>query len=469
MFIGRTHELETLRRHLVDRSKAQLIVLYGRRRIGKSRLIRESLRRERRVLYFEGIEGERSPAQLKQFVHDLARQTGRVPLAARSWGEALTGLGELLSSGRWVVVFDEFPWMAAGRTRLVAELKLHWDRWSAENPQVALFLCGSVASFMTRHVVHSKALHNRKTLEMRLGPLSPRESGRFIARRGLREKAQLYMCLGGIPKYLEQIDPKRSLEHNLNQLAFTADGFFIEEFETLFKEQFRSATVYEKIIEALAQGPGGAAELARRVGSVRGGGFQEQLRNLERAQFIKGHHAFAPGAGKRARTLRYKLADPFLAFYFRFIHHNREIIQRNRRENLLRAIAGPTIEQHYGYAWERLFEDALEELLPHMSLSLADIVQMGPHFQRGSRRGEGLQIDWLIRRRDGVLTLIECKYTSRPIGPEVVDEVERKGRLLALPPELSLEYVLVSAAGVTPAVRRRGTFSHIISLQEVVG
>jgi len=203
------------------------------------------------------------------------------------------------------VVFDEFPWMGANRARIVSELKLHWDRWSSDNDQIALFLCGSVASFMSRHVVHSKALHNRKTMEMCLGPLSPRESSQFIPRRGLREKAQLHMCLGGIPKYLEQIDPRESLERNLNRLAFTADGFFIAEFETLFKEQFRSPCVYEEVVRALAQAPGGPADLAKRVGSVRGGGFQDQLRNLERAQFIRPYYALSPHGGKHRRTLRW--------------------------------------------------------------------------------------------------------------------------------------------------------------------
>ncbi|MCK5797303.1 MAG: ATP-binding protein [Deltaproteobacteria bacterium] len=469
MFIGREHELATIKRHLKDRSKAQLLVIYGRRRIGKSRLIREALRSEKKALFFEGVEGEDSRAQVAQFTLDLAQQTGRVRLAARSWREAFQGLGELIAEGRWVIVFDEFPWMGAGRTRIVSELKLHWDRWSSTNEELALILCGSVASFMTRHVVHSKALHNRKTMEMCLGPLSPRESGCFIAQRGLREKAQLHMCLGGVPKYLEQIDPRESLEKNLNRLVFTANGFFIEEFETLFKEQFRSPRVYEEVIRALAQAPGGPADLARRVGSVRGGGFQEQLENLQRAQFIRSYYALSPHKGRRRRTLRYKLIDPFLSFYFRYIHDHRDTIRHNRRENLFRSIAGPTINAYFGYAWEHLVEDALGDLLPKMGISLGDVLQMGPYFQQTSAHGEGLQIDWLVLRRDHVWTVIECKYTSRPLGMEILSEVERKIERLGVPPEVSVERVLISASGVTPAVAKRGVFAHVLTLKDIVG
>jgi AAA+ ATPase superfamily predicted ATPase len=286
MFVGRDYELSLISRHLKDKSKAQLIILYGRRRIGKSTLIAKALEPESKVLFFEGVEGARTQVQIGQFLDDLGAQTGRVRLGARNWREVFQGLGELVHSGRWVLVFDEFPWMGAGRTQIVSELKLYWDRW-VKNRELCLILCGSVASFMSNHVVHSKAFHNRKTLELCLGPLKPRETSRFIPNRSVREKAQLYMCLGGVPKYLEQIDPRQSLEKNLNRLCFSCGGFFVEEYETLFKEQFRSLKVYESIVKSLSGAPASLSELARLVRVRKGGGFQEQVENLVRAQFVR--------------------------------------------------------------------------------------------------------------------------------------------------------------------------------------
>lgn len=277
--------------------------------------------------------------------------------------------------------FDEFPWLGAGRTRIVSELKLHWDRWK-KNTNLALFLCGSVASFMTKHVLHSQALHNRKTFEMNLGPLSPREAGEFISRRSLREKAQLYMCLGGVPKYLEQIDAKQSVEKNLNRLAFTRNGFFVTEFETLFKEQFRSVKNYEAITRALAEGPKDLTSLGALTGTSRGGGFQAQVDNLVQAEFVREYRPVKIGRHARTRTIRYRPVDPFLLFYFRYVHANRALIAKNRKENLFRSIVGPTQQQYYGYAWERLCEDALGEILSRLDISLADILYMGPYFQR---------------------------------------------------------------------------------------
>ncbi len=468
MFVGRKHEISLIRERLADQAKAQMIVLYGRRRVGKSTLIREAVKREVRVLYFEGIEGENTQIQISQFLDDLAHQTGRVRLSATTWREVFKGLGEIVETGRWVLVFDELPWMGAGRTAIVSQLKLYWDRW-IRNPQIALFLCGSVASFMVRHVVHSKALHNRKTLEMCLSPLSPREAGCFINRRSHREKALLYMTLGGVPKYLEQVDARRSIEKNLNRLCFSADGFFLTEYETLFKEQFRSLKVYESIVASLATSSASLSELGKRIGVSRGGGFGEQLQNLVRAQFVCEYKPVRIGNATGARTRLYKLTDPFLLFYFRYIHDNRDLIGRNRYgENLFRSIVGPSLNQYCGLAFERLGEASINCILELMELQLVDIKQMGTYFRQTRTLGSGLQIDWLVVRHDGVWNLLEFKYEGRPAGLDVMRQVQEKIRRLNPPDNISVEPVLVSAHGCTKALQATGFFQRTITLADLM-
>ncbi|MCP4675298.1 MAG: hypothetical protein GY854_07295 [Deltaproteobacteria bacterium] len=468
MFVGREYELSLLREHLRDDSKARLIILYGRRRIGKSTLIAEAVKNEENVLFFEGIEGTRKKVQIEQFTTDLASQTGRVRLDARNWREVFQGVGELLEKGRWVLVFDEFPWMGAGRTQIVSELKLYWDRWK-DNPNICLFLCGSVASFMTQHVVHSRAFHNRKTLELCLGPLTPHETGLFIPKRGAREKSQLYMTLGGVPKYLEQIDSRISLQKNLNKMCFSPGGFFIEEYETLFKEQFRSFKVYESITRVLAQSPLNLSDLARCVNVAKGGGFLKQVENLIRAQFVREYIPVTLNKGRRSRTKLYKLTDPFLIFYFRYIHPNRGIIARNRKgENLFRSIAGPTLDQYYGYAFERLLEDSMTLILEKLGIALSDIIDMGPFFRQKRGPNAGLQIDWLIVRRDHVWTLAEFKYTASPVGKKVIYDVQQRIDDLNPPPDVSIEKVLISARGATKPVFKEKFFSQVLTLEDLV-
>lgn len=467
MFIGRRYEIQLIRDRLSDRSKAQMLIIYGRRRVGKSTLIKKSLEGLKNVLYFEGIQGESTNEQIDQFLSDLARQTGRVKLAAKNWRDVFQGLGEVIGTGKWIVVFDEFPWMAVGRSNLVSDLKLYWERW-AENKDLALFLCGSVSSFMIKYLVHSKALHNRKTLEMCLGPLTPSESGLFIKQRGLWEKAQLYMCLGGVPKYLEQIDPKYSLEKNLNRSCFCSSGFFVNEFETLFKEQFRSIKTYQSIVEALAESPASLSELSVKTKIAKGGGLHEHLQHLISAQFVREYSPFTVAHKKRTRTKLYKLIDPFLIFYTRYIDRNRDVISMNTHENLFRSIAGPSIEQYYGFAFERLCEDAFDNIRKKIKLDLTDVLNMGPYFQRGVEHGRGLQIDNLIMRRDNVWMIVEYKYTKKPIGNHVIDEVSKKIDRLAIPGHVSIEKILVSASGATKAVIGSGYFDHILTLSDII-
>lgn len=467
MFVGRHHELHLLERQLVDYSKAQLIIIYGRRRVGKSTLIRKCLHNEKRVLFFEGIEGAPTSTQIDQFLSDLSRQTGRVKLAAKNWLQVFQGLEETIKEGRWILVFDEFPWMAAGRSQIVADLKFYWDRWS-ENRKLALFLCGSVASFMIKHIVHSKALHNRKTLEICLAPLTPKESGEFIRKRGLWEKAEMYMCIGGVPKYLEQIDPNISLEKNLNRLCFCAHGFFVNEFETLFKEQFRAVKTYQTLVNLLAKSSSTLSELAQKSHLPKGGGLHQHLQNLILAQFVREYSPYTSFSQKRARTKIYKLIDPFLIFYLRYIYPNKALIEKNRGENLFRAITQSSIDQYFGFAFERLCEASMAAILEKLNLHLADILNMGPFFQRKTTTSRDLQIDNLIMRRDKVWTVMEYKYNTKPLDRGVIDEMSKKLERLSIPSGISIERVLIAAGGVNKAVQQSRHFESILTLKDII-
>ena len=469
MFIGRQYELSEISDSLNDKSKAQLIIIYGRRRVGKSTLIRKSLDSRKKILWFEGIEGASTAVQIDQFLNDLSKQSGKVKLGAKNWREVFQGLGELIEKGHWHIVFDEFPWLGVGRTKIVSDLKLYWDRWAATNPNLSLFICGSVASYMVKHVIHSKALHNRKTLEICLPSLSPQETALFIKHRSHREKAQLYMCLGGIPKYLEQIDPKKSLEQNLNRHCFKPNGFFILEYETLFKEQFRSIKVYEQIIQALAESPKNLNELQDYVGVTKGGGFADQLKNLIAAQFVKEYTPISLTKVSRTRTKQYKIIDPFLIFYFRYIRLNRKVINLNRsNENLFRAIVVPSFPQFQGFAFERFCEASIQKILKLLNLSLSDILDMGPYFQQKRKEFKGVQIDWLIQRRDDTWTIIECKFHSKPLGLDIVNEVKSKALRISIPDNVSIEYVLLTNLPPNKSVLESNTFNQIITLEELL-
>lgn len=467
MFVGRQSEFIQIKNAITDTSKSQMIILYGRRRIGKSRLIKEAIKNEENILFFEGIEGEPTSVQLDQFLNDLSRQTKKVKLAAKNWREAFQGLEEIILTGRWIIFIDELPWLAVEKTSLIAELKLFWDRWSFKNPQLVLFLCGSVANFMVKHVVHSKALHNRKTLEIGLPPLTPQESALFIPQKGLREKALLYMCFGGVPKYLEQIDPKQSIEKNINRLCFTRNGFFVEEFETIFKEQFRSTRHYEAIVKVLSQGSCSLSDLSKKTQLEKGGGLKLYLNNLEIASFIKEYQTFSFGRSTGSKTKTYKLIDPFLVFYFHFIKPNKKIIQNNTNLDFFKSISQAKWNAFLGLQFERFCEDSLIIILKQLDINLMDVKNFGPFFQQKTLSDNGVQLDLVIELNNGNIHLLEFKYYEKPAGLDIAKEMQSKIDRLNLSPNITIEKTLITMNGITKDLHKAKYFDHILTLENL--
>ena len=235
MFVGREYELELLN-DAFNSNRPELVILYGRRRVGKSTLLKMSAG-AKKMLSFEALEGMSTVDQIKHFLRQLAEQTNNPIVAATNWHGAFSALTQHVIRKRCFLVFDELPWMATGRSQLVSLIKYFWDNKWKNNEKLTLVLCGSVASFMIKHVVHSKALHNRKTLEIALPPLPAHEARHFFQEyRSNHEVAEFLMIFGGIPKYLEQVDPKKSLADNLDRLCFSRHAFFLQEFDTIFKE-----------------------------------------------------------------------------------------------------------------------------------------------------------------------------------------------------------------------------------------
>ena len=238
MFIGRKYELTIIKQAIVSK-RAELGIVYGRRRIGKSTLLNEAAPKKN-TLYFEALQGVSLKKQVEHFVYQFSKQTGTPIILARNWHEAFDALTLYIKKKRHYVVFDEFPWMASQRRELVALFKYYWDNHWKQNTNLTMVICGSVASFILNHIIHSKALHNRKTFEIKLQSLSAGESKLFFKNfRSENEICKFLIVFGGIPKYLEQIDPHTSFENNIDRLCFQKSGFFTNEFETIFKEQFK--------------------------------------------------------------------------------------------------------------------------------------------------------------------------------------------------------------------------------------
>lgn len=469
MFIGRDYEVKRLL-EFKNSKKSELAILYGRRRVGKSTLL-EQIASTQNSYYFEAIKGLPKQKQIAHFIKQLSEQTKKKYPVCTSWEAVFDLLTPIFTKGHHFIVFDEFSWMASEKRQLVSILKYYWDRKWKKNSGLKLVLCGSIANFMLKHLVHSEALHNRKTLEMQIAPLVAKDAQQFFKnKRSKYEICKFLITFGGIPKYLEQINPNLSYEQNLNILCFTKDAFFVNEFETIFKEQFKVIKKYEAIVEALSFGAKTKEELEQITHGSSGGGFTASLRQLEIAGFIKAEASLKIETGSRkSKTKKYRLWDEWLKFYFQYVKKNLTIIKLQTNENLARRIVEKSINSYFGLGFELLCLKNISQILKSLNIELSTIVEIGPYFKQASRKtGEsGLQIDLCLLRRGGILTIIECKFSEHPIGVEIIKEIELKLKKLRLSPSITIEKVLIAACGVTTELEHHDYFHHILGLEAI--
>jgi AAA+ ATPase superfamily predicted ATPase len=468
MFVGRDRELETLEEAYGSRS-SQLAVIYGRRRIGKSSLVSRFAEGKPQFLWFEGIEGDQTPQQIRHFTESLRKQTADPLLrdiGFKAWDQVFSYLTERVVSPargkpKLILFFDEIPWMAAGRGRLISLLKYYWDNhWKPNN--VMLILCGSVASFMVKRVIRSQALYGRITQEILLRGLEPNEAARlFRQKRSSEEILKYLLVFGGVPKYLEEVRLDRSFAQNMNRLCFSPSSPLAREVQRIFYSQFRESETYARIVMLLRDATCTFDEISRRLGIRSGGGLKLYLQNLQDAEIIR---SFVPfNRGPRSKLRKYGLADEFLHFYFRFVEPNVTTIAESRSGRLFERFTRDAFHPWLGFAFERFCVKHAAHLAYVMGFD-QDVLTASPYFEKGT---EGYQIDLVYRRSDKVITICEVKYHDRPVGTKVIPEVERKCSLLPLPRGHTCEKALISLHGPDRALHDSEYFDHFVVLSDI--
>ena len=288
--VGRKSEQKLIKR-LLDSEQSELLILYGRRRVGKTFLVNESIKMENNVLCFEGLEQQRTKEQIEAFLFQFEQQTGNSVPRKRSssnWLHAFQPvLEEVKKNHKTIIFLDEFQWLANYRNDLVSKLKLLWEQY-LQKYNVKLILCGSIASFMIKKVIDSAALYGRASAVIHLEPFHIEETKEFLSERGLSEILNAHLIFGGIPKYLECLEPNLSIYQNITKLIFSQHGLLIREYNKIFISHFGKKAEYEQILELLFPRPYGLSrgELSDLL-AIAGGELTRLLFNLESAGFIK--------------------------------------------------------------------------------------------------------------------------------------------------------------------------------------
>ena len=406
IFIGRHAERAQLQ-EAVDSGKAEFVAVFGRRRVGKTYLVKQFFRNQF-DFYVTGIYGATIKEQLANFTRQLNLKSPTPYAQAADWWEAFGNLRDHLATikRRQITVFiDEMPWMDTPNSRFVRALELFWNSWAADQPRLKLVVCGSATTWMTNKLIGGRGgLHNRVTRRIHLHPFTLAETEEFLTKSGFVWNrytiTELYMIMGGIPFYLGLLNKRQTFHQNINRLFFNPQGDLTTEYDILFNSLFNDSAAYQKVVEALNRKARGLtrAEIQGITG-MQGGGLTEVLRNLENCDFIRRYNAF----GKRQRNAIFQLVDQYTLFY---LHFRREF--RSGNPDYWSATMESAGHRAWsGYAFEQV-------CLRHIAQIKRALGIAGVNSEVCAWSGSGAQIDLIINRNDQVINLCEMKYTSAP-------------------------------------------------------
>ena len=470
-FIGRKRELEELNILLKKRS-ASLVVIRGRRRIGKSRLISE-FTKDKNCWNFSGLtpaKGITKERQLITFVDQMAENLKMPKLQPTGWYDLFTHLGKQVKKQKLVIVFDEISWMGSLDPDFLGHLKNLWDLYLSKNPNLIVILCGSVSSWIEENILSSTGFLGRISVDMVLDELSLPECEEFWQNQTKRisayEKFKVLAVTGGIPKYLEELIPEEPAEKNIKRLCFQPQGLLFREFDQIFSDLFsKQVPIYSNIVNCLAHKSMCLDEICESLNIEKSGVVSKYLHNLILSGFISKDGTWNLKKKKHSNLKRFRLSDNYIRFYVKYIQPNKDNITQKLFE--FKTLSNlPGWETIMGFQFENLVHNNRKEIFKILQIDMQDIIAAGPFFQRQNQRVKGCQIDFLIQTKFHTLYLCEIKFHASEVKRSVVDEVEEKIRRLSIPHGYSIRPVLIHVNGVSQSVIESGLFTHIIDFSE---
>jgi AAA+ ATPase superfamily predicted ATPase len=425
--IGRKAEQEDLQRYY-ESDRPEFLAVYGRRRVGKTYLIKEFFKNDF-TFYTTGLANAPKSGQLEAFAEALriyggqsaahsTAQSAMQSAAPKSWFQAFLLLRNLLEQsdriGKKVVFIDEMPWLDTPRSGFLSGLEYFWNSWASSRPDILLIVCGSVSSWMINRLLKNHGgLYNRVTQRMHLAPFSLRECEEFFQKSAVMlsryQILEYYMVFGGIPYYLGMIHKAYSVAQNIDRLCFAEGAPLRNEFEDMLSSLFRNSEQHRLIIRTLAKKAKGFTreELLKATGLPNGGNFTKVLEELEQSGFLRRYRGFS----KKTKESLFQLVDFFCNFHFRYL-----VDLDGGEEGYWAAFsATPGHNAWSGYAFEQVCMAHLQQI--KQKLGIAGVI--APVFSwrsthnadKGSSHEKGAQIDLLIDRNDNIVNLCEMKYS----------------------------------------------------------
>lgn len=472
MFIGRESELATLN-SVLRKKTASLVVVKGRRRVGKSRLIEEFAKKLTFYRFMGLAPNDKITAQDQRdhFSFQLNQQTGLPEIKTDDWSKLFSLLFERTKTGRVIVFFDEITWMAADDPTFLSKLHHAWEAYYKNNLEFILILCGSVSAWIEKNILSSTGYFGRISINLTLKELPLNYSNALLMSVGFKgsnyEKLMLFAVMGGIPWYLEQVDPGLSAIENIKKLCFTKDGLLVNDFKFIFHDLFGAlrGKVHRNIIDALADGPADYEKISSGVNYISSGPFSEYLNELILSGFICRDYIWAIKTGKTSSLSKYRLSDNYLRFYIKYIAPKLDQIDKQQFINIALASL-PGWDSIIGLQFENLVLNNRALMYQALQLDPNHVVNDNPYFQRKNKVQNGCQIDYLIQTKFNTLYICEIKFSTKTLTNKVINEVKEKINKLKLPKEFSCLPVLIVANEVSQKIVEENYFAKIIDLRD---
>jgi AAA+ ATPase superfamily predicted ATPase len=453
MFYGRDWEISEFER-LYRAGTFQMVIVYGRRRVGKSALISRFVQgtgeaEEKRAVFFTAIESD-SRRNLEVFSRALMKLRGiRGEISFSRWEEAFDEAAALAAGEPLVLVIDEYPYLAQAE-RSISSLLQHYCDTVFRGLPLMIILCGSSMSFMENQVLgYQSPLYGRRTAQMKIEAFDYRDSAAFVPAYSLEEKALVYGLTGGIPKYLELFDDSLSLKENVIKNFFSPTGYLYEEPSNLLKQELREPVKYNLIIEAVAKGATRLNLIATKTG-LETSAVANYIASLMSLGIMRKESAVTEEKNKR-KTL-YRLADTMFVFWYRYVLGNEFSIQTGEAPSLYDAEVAPDLSRFMGAIFETMCRQYLAALNGEEGRLPFKIRQMGRWWGSSPAARTEEEIDIVgVNEKSSAALFCECKFRNEAADASVLKALmEKASRWSGYPRKY---YMLFSKSGFTPALR----------------
>lgn len=407
--IGRAFEQHKLT-EIIESGKAEFVAIYGRRRVGKTFLVKEFFD-NKFAFYATGLANSNTKTQLVNFTIFLNKSFNKEFRAPKNWLEAFSILQTELShiQGDKVIFIDELPWLDTKKSDFLTGLEFFWNSWASTQSGLKLFVCGSAASWMINKLIRNKGgLYNRVTQRIKIEPFSLQETEVFLKSKDIYvdryQILNLYMVMGGIPYYLEQIKKGQSVTQNIENICFEETGLLKSEFQFIFSSLFNNSEKHEQLLRKIySLGTRATRDnLVKQFQLISGGDLTIKLNELEESGFIKSYVPFGINKTKKI----YIISDYYTLFYFKFIEHSGKFESGNWKNR----IDDASVNAWMGLAYEQICRDHIKNI--KKALGIEGIYsETSTWSKKGDEDSSGAQIDLIIDRKDRVINLCEIKYS----------------------------------------------------------